>query len=271
MKNVRKILSLLIVSSLIMTYTAFTASAAEPQSNLKGDINADGKVTASDALTILRAAVGERTLTSEEFLIADVTGDGKVTASDALMVLRYAVGAGDDMLQATELKNLSAEAVIEKVGPLFTQDQKSSGVLASVSLAQFILESGYGKSELAQNANNCFGMKKNLSGNTWKGSVWDGVSVYTIHTQEQNPDGSYETIVADFRKYTCIEDSIADHSAYLTGAMNGDKLRYDGIVGNKDYRAVAQLIKDGGYATSLTYVDKLCELIERWNLTRFDC
>jgi flagellum-specific peptidoglycan hydrolase FlgJ len=46
---------------------------------------------------------------------------------------------------------------------------KKSGILASVSLAQFILESGYGKSELAQKANNCFGMKKSLSGNTWSG------------------------------------------------------------------------------------------------------
>ena len=46
------------------------------------------------------------------------------------------------------------------------EDMKKSGILASVSLAQFIQESGYGKTELAQNANNCFGMKCTLSGNT---------------------------------------------------------------------------------------------------------
>ena len=56
-------------------------------------------------------------------------------------------------------------------------------------MAQFILESGYGKSELAQNANNCFGMKTSLSGNSWSGSSWDGKSVYTKKTQEQNADG----------------------------------------------------------------------------------
>ena len=71
--------------------------------------------------------------------------------------------------QATVFANLSEKEVIAKVGALFTADQKKSGILASVSLAQFILESGYGKSELAQNANNCFGMKKSLSGNTWSG------------------------------------------------------------------------------------------------------
>ena len=102
-------------------------------------------------------------------------------------------------LQATALKALTDAEVVAKVAPLFTANQKQSGILASVSLAQFILESGYGKSELAQNANNCFGMKKSLSGNSWAGSAWDGQSVYTKQTGEQNPDGSYETITADFR------------------------------------------------------------------------
>lgn len=66
-------------------------------------------------------------------------------------------------MQAREFQKLTEEQVIEKVGALFTADQKKSGILASVSMAQFILESGYGKSELAQGANNCFGMKKSLS------------------------------------------------------------------------------------------------------------
>ena len=172
--------------------------------------------------------------------------------------------------QATEFAELSEKEVIAKVGALFTADQKKSGILASVSLAQFILESGYGKSELAQNANNCFGMKKSLSGNTWSGSVWDGKSVYAKQTKEQNADGSYETITADFRKYGCVEDSIADHSAYLLGAMNGSKKRYNGIAGMTDYKKVVQIIKDGEYATSLTYVENLCSVIERWNLTQYD-
>lgn len=67
-------------------------------------------------------------------------------------------------MQAREFHNLTEAQVVAKAGALFTADQKKSGVLASVSMAQFILESGYGKSELAQGANNCFGMKKNLSG-----------------------------------------------------------------------------------------------------------
>ena len=172
--------------------------------------------------------------------------------------------------QASSLKDLSEADAIKKVGALFTADMKKSGILASVSLAQFILESGYGKSELAQNANNCFGMKKSLSGNTWAGSSWDGKSVYTKKTQEDDGTGKLYTITADFRKYPCVEDSIADHSAYLLGAMNGSKQRYAGLKGCTDYKKAVQIIKDGGYATSTTYVTNLCNIIERWNLTQYD-
>lgn len=171
--------------------------------------------------------------------------------------------------QASAFKNLSEADVIAKVGPLFTANQKNSGILASVSLAQFILESGYGKSELAQNANNCFGMKKSLSGNTWSGSSWDGKSIYTKKTQEEE-NGMMITITANFRKYGCVEDSITDHSAYLLGAKNGSAFRYNGLKGCTDYKKAVQIIKDGGYATSSTYIRNLCSIIERWNLTKYD-
>ena len=175
----------------------------------------------------------------------------------------------DKGLQAKDLAAFSNEEVIAKVGPLFTADQKKTGVLASISLAQFILESGYGKSELAQQANNCFGMKKSLSGNTWEGSVWDGKSIYTKKTREQRSWGT-ETVTAQFRKYACIEDSIADHSAYLLGAKKGSALGYEGLKGCTDYRKAAQIVKAGGYATSTAYVDKLCSIIEQWKLTQYD-
>lgn len=172
-------------------------------------------------------------------------------------------------LQAVDLLNLSSEQIIAKVAPLCTADQKKSGILASVTLAQFILECGFGKSELAQNANNCFGMKAQLSGNTWSGSAWDQVTTYDKWTAEW-VNGAYTNIVGKFRKYENIEQSIADHSAYLLGAKNGDKLRYDGIKGCRDYRECFTILKQGGYATSPDYVEKLCKRVEGWNLTQYD-
>lgn len=172
-------------------------------------------------------------------------------------------------LQAVDLLNLSSEQIIAKVAPLCTADQKKSGILASVTLAQFILECGFGKSELAQNANNCFGMKAQLSGNTWSGSAWDQVTTYDKWTAEW-VNGAYTNIVGKFRKYENIEQSIADHSAYLLGAKNGDKLRYDGIKGCRDYRECFTILKQGGYATSPDYIEKLCKRVEGWNLTQYD-
>lgn len=183
------------------------------------------------------------------------------------------LGASDEPVasgfQATTLKDMGEADIIAKVGALFTADQRKNGVLASVSFAQFILESGYGKSELAQNANNCFGMKCSLSGNTWGGSAWDGASKYAKNTQEY-VNGQYVSVTAEFRKYQNVEQSIADHSAYLLGAMNGSKKRYEGLKGCTDYRKAVQIIKDGGYATAPDYVGNICNIIEKWNLTRYD-
>lgn len=175
----------------------------------------------------------------------------------------------DDGIQAVEFANMTDVDIVKRVGELCAADMKNTGILASVSTAQFILESGYGKSVLAQMANNCFGMKCSLSGNTWAGSSWDGESEYTKETQEF-VDGKYVTITAAFRAYPNIEESIADHSAYLLGAMKGDALRYAGLKGEKDYKKAVQIIKDGGYATAPDYVEKVCNIIERYNLTAYD-
>lgn len=159
---------------------------------------------------------------------------------------------------------------LERLAKAAVEDMKRSGVLASVTIVQGILESGWGTSELAVNALNFFGMKKSLSGNTWEGSTWDGVSVYTKQTGEQNPDGTRYTITADFRKYKSLEESVADHSAYLTGAMNGKKKRYEGLVGEKDVEKALTIIKNGGYATSVDYVSNLMRIVKTYNLTQYD-
>ena len=156
------------------------------------------------------------------------------------------------------------------MAPLAVADMKKSGVLASVTLAQAILESGWITSELAVNANNIFGMKAELSGNTWPGSTWNG-EVYKKETAEQREDGSYYTVVAPFRKYQDIAQSIADHSAYLTGALDSNgNLRYAGIKGERDARTALTIIKQGGYATSLDYVEKLMLRVYKYDLTQYD-
>ena len=173
-------------------------------------------------------------------------------------------------LQIKDLNGLSNAQILEKIGPLFKADQEKTGVLACVSMAQFLLESGWGTSKLATEANNGFGMKTSLSGNTWAGSTWKG-EVYHKETQEWDATiGGYKTITAPFRKYGSFAESIEDHSAYLLGAKKGSGFRYEGLKGETNYKKAFQIIKDGGYATSPTYVQNLCNVVEKNNLTKWN-
>ena len=162
---------------------------------------------------------------------------------------------------------MSQSQFIDYIGKLAQKDMKKSGILASVTTAQAILESGYCSSTLALEAHNLFGMKATLSGNTWR-SDWDG-KTYTKITREY-VDGKWITIKDTFRAYSSFADSLADHSNYLAYAKNGSNLRYQGVVGNKSYKKTLQIIKNGGYATDPQYVTKLCSLIKKYNLTKYD-
>lgn len=165
---------------------------------------------------------------------------------------------------------MTEQEFISFMGPLAQADMVKSGVLASVTTAQAILESGYGSTELARNAKNFFGMKCSLSGNTWPGSAWDGVSKYRKQTGEEDASGNAYTITANFRKYASAADSVADHSAYLLGAMNGSKQRYAGLKGETDPAKAIGIIKAGGYATDTKYVSKVLSIINKYNLTKYD-
>ena len=170
-----------------------------------------------------------------------------------------------EAVDVNNLKNMTHDAFIQYIGNLAKADK--NGILPSITIAQAILESSWGTSELSTKANNLFGMKKSLSGNNW-GSEWDG-KIYAVKTKEEE-NGNIIEILADFRSYNSIAESVKDHNKYLANAKNGNKLRYDGMIGAKDYKTAAQLLVSGGYATDSKYADKLCNIIEKYNLDTFD-
>ena len=145
---------------------------------------------------------------------------------------------------------------IEKVGKLAAADMKASGVLASLTIAQAILESGWGESGLTVKGNALFGIK---AGANWKGKVYSG------KTKECYDGATYEDITATFRAYDSWEESVEDHSALLTGAA-----RYKAVIGERDYKAACIAIKAAGYATDPTYSTKLINLIESYGLNEYD-
>jgi len=119
---------------------------------------------------------------------------------------------------------------------------------ASITLAQGILESGNGNSELARKGNNHFGIKCH----DWTGE--------TIHVDDDKANEC-------FRKYTSADESYKDHSLFLTGRTRYAKLFSFPI---NDYKSWAKGLKDAGYATNPKYPEQLIELIERLHLEKYD-
>lgn len=145
---------------------------------------------------------------------------------------------------------------IERVGIPAAADMKKSGILAALTIAQAILESGWGKSGLTVKANALFGIKATSS---WKGKV------YNSKTQECYDGVNFVMVDGCFRAYNSWGESINDHSALLTGAS-----RYAAVVGEMDYKKACTAIKAAGYATDPGYTEKLINLIEQYGLTAYN-
>lgn len=137
---------------------------------------------------------------------------------------------------------------INQYKSLAVDQMKKYRIPASITLAQALLESGAGQSDLARNSNNHFGIKCH---------DWAGRKVY--HDDDQREDC--------FRVYKSVRDSYEDHSIFLTSHQ-----RYASLfrLNPTDYVAWARGLKLAGYATSSTYADKLINIIESYNLDRLD-
>lgn len=138
---------------------------------------------------------------------------------------------------------------IEQFSSLAVDEMYRSGIPASITLAQGLLESGYGLSELAVKGNNHFGIKCHNN--------WTGGRMY------YDDDKKGEC----FRKYRSPEDSYRDHSDFLR-YRDRYKFLFDYKV--TDYKSWAYGLKKAGYATDPSYPKKLINLIETYKLYEFD-
>lgn len=149
----------------------------------------------------------------------------------------------------------SQQTFIKKVAPLAQADMKKNKILASLTIAQAILESNWGNSGLTKKGNALFGIK---AGSTWKGKR---LNMKTGEVYEGKP----VTIDADFRAYASWEESVSDHSKLLTTAP-----RYQNLIGVTDYERACFLIKKAGYATDPDYTAKLVSIIKTYKLYEYD-
>ena len=151
-------------------------------------------------------------------------------------------------------------AFINEIYPAALENYKSYGILPSITMAQAILESGWGESELAVEHNNIFGIKAD--------SRWDG-AVATMTTKENYDD----VIEANFRKYDSVLQSIEDHGEFL---HENERYRVNGLFDGNEYKSQAQALENAGYSTAedengdKIYADKLINVIQKYNLMIFD-
>ena len=144
---------------------------------------------------------------------------------------------------------------IEKIAPGATCAFKETGVFASVTIAQAILESGWGRSGLSKKANNYFGIK---CYGGWDGEICKMPTKEVVH-------GRTIIVIADFRKYSDCAGSILDHARFLK-----ENHRYEPAFLSANGLDFAKAIARNGYATDPQYGIKLCDLIRRYNLEQYD-
>lgn len=150
---------------------------------------------------------------------------------------------------------------IEIVAPYAQEVAQEYGVYASVMIAQAALESGYGQSGLSLPPNhNLFGIK----------GSYQGQSV-TVSTREYYADRGWITINDQFRRYPSYAESFVDNALTIRNGPRWDNQYYSGawIENTNSYRDATAWLQ-GRYATDPTYASKLNNLIESYNLTRFD-
>ena len=137
---------------------------------------------------------------------------------------------------------------VHKYKAIAQYEMQKSGIPASITLAQGILESGAGNGDLTKRANNHFGIKCHN---------WTGEKVY--HDDDKKGEC--------FRKYNHPSESFKDHSKFLTS-----RGRYASLfqLNRKDYKGWAKGLRKAGYATDPKYPSKLISLIERYHLNDYD-
>ncbi|EFK60044.1 glucosaminidase domain-containing protein [Sphingobacterium spiritivorum] len=155
---------------------------------------------------------------------------------------------GSQTSSAKGATSMSGLSYIERYKSVAISEMNKYGIPASIKLAQALLESGSGNSYLAREANNHFGIKC--------GGVWNGRSV-------NRPDDNENDC---FRVYDNPDQSFKDHSQFLL------RKRYEKLflLDKDDYKGWARGLKSAGYATNPRYAELLIDMIERYELYRYD-
>ncbi len=161
----------------------------------------------------------------------------------------------DSMYMSTCAITDAQQTFIDNLGYAAQKNYSKYKILPSMTVAQAILESNWGKSSLSKLYYNFFGMKA--------GSSYSGETV-TLRTGEEI-NGVNITVNGTFRVYHSFDEGIEGYYKFITGYS-----RYSNLIGETSYVTACNKIRQDGWATDSAYSTKLISLIEKYNLTRFD-
>lgn len=156
-------------------------------------------------------------------------------------------------------QNLEFLDYIRKYHKIAIEEMERAGIPASIKLAQGLLESNAGRSYLAKRGNNHFGIKC--------GSNWPGKKVFR---EDDDYDERGKLIKSCFRSYRSVAACYIAHSEFLRDPRKESRYGFLFRLRPTDYRRWAQGLKRAGYATSATYAEKLIDLIDRYELYKYD-
>lgn len=186
---------------------------------------------------------------------ANSVASAPVEASQASVAMYKAAATTNnvDLSTITFSNNAKSQAFIQSVAQGAINGWHTYQVLPSVTVAQAILESGWGSSYLSTAAHNLFGIKGSYNGNSIRlqtREVYNGQSVY---------------IYDNFRAYANNDQSVEDHGAFLN-----QNSRYHNLLGDTSYVSVANKLRADGYATDPNYASALINLVQTYGLDRLD-
>lgn len=157
------------------------------------------------------------------------------------------------------------KAFIKDAAAAAKKSEKQTGVPASVTIAQAILESGWGKHHMGD-ANNYFGIKAQVkNGKIVFGDIATG---YVDTLTKEYKNGKPYTVVAHFRAYKNMAGSFVDHGKFLTGPRYQKALK--AYAKSKDADEYARGLQKAGYATDPKYAGTLILLMKKYNLYQYD-
>ena len=147
---------------------------------------------------------------------------------------------------------------INEIVPEAMELKQQTGILPSVTIAQAIIESNFGKSELAVKANNLFGIKGSYHGNSIK-----------MPTKEYENNRPYTT-EAEFRAYPDWKSALIDHTKLFLEGTSWNKHQYQEVLAAENYKEAAYALKTSNYSTDPNYPEKLITIIKQYQLEKYD-